>query len=61
MADAEVFDASVGLGLKLMAIINADFADTGGELVDCVIDEVDRVDLGVVSRPRVHGREWHHR
>ena len=38
---------SVEFGLELVTIVWSDFADTERELVDDVIDEVDRVGLGM--------------
>lgn len=48
MADTEVFDVPMELGLEFMAIICSDFAYTERELLDNVIDEVDRVCLSVL-------------
>lgn len=36
------------LGLELLAVISADLSDTERELFDDVIDEVDRVSLGML-------------
>ena len=45
MSDTQIFDVLIELGLELVAIVGSDFAYTEGELVDDVIDEVDRVGL----------------
>jgi len=43
MANAEVFDMPMELGLEFMAIVRSHFADAERELIDDGIDEVDRV------------------
>ena len=48
MADALVFDMPVELGLELVAVVGSDFADTERELLDDVIDGVDR---GILESP----------
>lgn len=47
MADAQVFDMPVKLGLDLATVIRAGFADTEWKLVDDVVNEVYRVGLGM--------------
>ena len=48
MADTEIFDMPMELGLELMTVISADFSYPEWELVDDVIDEADRVSLGML-------------
>ena len=48
MPDTEIFDMPMELSLELMTVIGADLADTERELIDDVIDEVDRVSLGML-------------
>ena len=48
MADTEVFDMPMELGLELMAIIGFDFSYPELELVDNVIDKVLSVRLGML-------------
>ena len=43
-----VVDMPVELGLERIAIIGSDFPDPGEELLDGMIDKVDRVGLGVL-------------
>ena len=45
MPDTEIFDMPMELSLELMTVIGADLADTERELIDDVIDKVDRVGL----------------
>ena len=45
VADAEVLDVPVKFGLELMAIVGSDFLDAEGELLDDVVDTIDRVGL----------------
>lgn len=47
MADALIFNVPVELGLELMPVIGPDFPDAERELLDDVIDKVDRVGLCV--------------
>lgn len=45
MSDTQIFDVPMELGLELVAIVSSDFANAERELVDNVIDEVDRIGL----------------
>ena len=47
MTDALVLDVPMELGLELMAIVGADLADPEGEPGNDVVDEGDRIGLGV--------------
>ena len=48
MTDTLILDMPVELGLELVAVVGSDLFDTKRELVDDVIDEVDRVCLCVL-------------
>jgi hypothetical protein len=48
MADTDVVDMPMELGLELMAIIGSDFSYPEWELVADVIDKVDCVSLGML-------------
>ena len=48
MADTDVVDMPMELGLELMAIIGSDFSYPVWELVADVIDKVDCVSLGML-------------
>jgi hypothetical protein len=50
VANAVILDMPVELGLELVAIVCAYFADAEWELFDDMIDEVDRVGLCVLSK-----------
>ena len=45
MSDTQVFDVPMELGLELVTVIGPDFTNAERELVDDVIDKVDRVSL----------------
>lgn len=47
VADAEILDMPMELGLELVPVVGSDFAYAERELVDDVIDEVDRVGLSI--------------
>ncbi len=58
MPDAKVFDVPMELRLELMSVVRADFPDPEREFFDDVINEVDRVGLGVsfIDFERPHTR-----
>ena len=58
MADALIFDVPVELGLERMAIVCPDFPNAERELLDYVIDEVNRIGscVFVVDLERTHAR-----
>ncbi len=47
MSNAQIFDTPMELRLELVTIVGSDFAYTEGELFNDVVDEVDRVGLGM--------------
>ena len=58
MPNAKVFDVPMELRLKLMSVVRADFPDPEREFFDDVINEVDRIGLGVffIDFERPHTR-----
>lgn len=48
MSDVEIFDMPVEFGLELMTIVCTHFPNAERELFNDVVDEVDRVRLGVL-------------